>query len=327
MVVKELIDAYERGELDIAPWYQRRAVWSVAHKAYLINSVFESMPVPTVYIRHRIDLDTEKTVKEVVDGQQRIRSILEYRDGDFSARHPHHDRRVKYRDLTRKQREGFLMTSVPVGFLLGASDADVIEIFGRLNAVSKTLNPQEKRSAAYSGEFHQFCIRQAAELLPVWRDYGIFTATQISRMAEVQFVAELSMAVTEGLADYSSKNVDQAYKQWDNDFPQRRDVGKRLQRCFKLVAALDPATVKDTLFSRHPVFFSLVIALDSLKRLPTKRQLTDAIWEIDARFNDDRPVRERPAKDVAFVAACTSSTQRIKSRRTRHDYIASFLNQ
>jgi len=325
MVIQEIVNAHHREELNISPWYQRRAVWTVAHKSYLINSIFELMPVPSIYIRHTIDFEREITVKEVVDGQQRIRSILDYRADAFSARHPEHSRRVKYSELTQAQRQTFLMAKLPVAYLIGADDSDVIEIFGRLNAVSKTLNAQEKRSAQYSGEFHQFCLREAVTRLPIWRSANIFTANDISRMIEVQFTAELSMALVQGMTDYSAKRIDDAYKAWDEDFPEREDVARRLERIYKTVASLRTEIIKETIFGRSPVFYSLVLVLDSLPRIPGVAAIEQALVDIDARFNDPRPAAERPTEDVAFVAACTASTQRIRSRQTRNDYIASFL--
>jgi|ERR1700722_13698041 len=325
MVIQELLNAHDREELNVSPWYQRRAVWTNAHKSYLVNTVFETMPVPTIYVRHTIDLEKEKTVKEVVDGQQRCRSIIEYKANAFTARHPDHKSRVYYRDLTSSQREAFLMSKLPVAYLIGADDADVIEIFGRLNAVSKTLNPQEKRSAKWSGEFHQFCLREAVDRLPIWRGLGVFSATEISRMSEVQFTAELAMALVDGMSDFSAARIDNAYKRWDEDFSERAEVAERLDRVYGKIVSVKPEVIKDTIFNRSPVFYSLLLVLDSLKRLPGNAAMEEALAEIDARFNDPRLPAERPAKDLAFVAACTASTQRIRSRNTRFDYIKSFM--
>jgi hypothetical protein len=326
MVVQELLNAHDRDELDVAPWYQRRAVWTTAHKAYLINSVFESMPVPALYIRHKIDIEREKTVKEVVDGQQRVRTLLEYKANGFTARHPDHAKRIFYKDLSPAQRESFLMTKLPVAYLIGADDSDVIEIFGRLNAVSKTLNAQEKRAARYSGEFHQFCLRQAVDRLSIWRDYQIFSATEISRMAEVQFIAELAIAMMHGMQDYSAARVDAAYRGWDEEFSERVSLEQRLERIFKIIAGLDPRSIRDTIFKRSPVFYSLVLALDGVAKPPSRRDLEEVLVSIDERFNDPRPASERPKQDLDFVAACTSSTQRIRSRRTRLDYIVEHMS-
>lgn len=325
MVLQDLMSAYDRDELNVSPWYQRRPVWTNAHKSYLINSIFVTMPVPTIYIRHTLDLEKESTVKEVVDGQQRCRSIIDFRENKFTARHPNHSRRIYYRDLRSSERHDFLMSKLPVAYLIGADDSDVIEIFGRLNAVARTLNAQEKRAAKWSGEFHQFCLKEATARLALWRGLSIFSATQISRMAEVQFTAELSLALIEGMTDFSAARVDHAYMQWDDQFEEGDDVGKRFERIYGKISALQPDVIKETIFSRSPVFYSLLLVLDSLGRLPKDRDLEAALIEIDGRFKDPRPAAERPKADVDFGAACTASTQRIKSRQTRFDYINSFM--
>jgi len=325
MVIQDLLNAYDREELDISPWYQRRAVWTNAHKSYLINSIFSNMPVPTIYIRHTLDLENERTIKEVVDGQQRVRSVIDYRDNKFAARHPDHPRRIYYRSLTPTQRQHFLMSKLSVAYLIDADDSDVIEIFGRLNAVSKTLNAQEKRSAQYSGEFHQFCLRESVDRLPLWRDLHVFTATEISRMAEVQFLAELCMALLLGPQDSSAPKIDAAYKQWDEDFPERDVLAGRLDRVFSAVASLNPEAIRDTIFSRSPLFYTLILVLDSMERLPSRVSLQQSLHDIDERFHDERPANQRPKLDVEFVAACTASTQRIKSRDTRFAYVKSFI--
>ncbi|MGZ4965833.1 MAG: DUF262 domain-containing protein, partial [Chthoniobacterales bacterium] len=100
LVVQDIINLERNAELNLNPWYQRRSVWSPAQKAYLINTIFEKKPVPSLYVRHSLDLDKEKSIKEVVDGQQRIRCVLEYAVDAFAARHPKHPRRVKYGQLT-----------------------------------------------------------------------------------------------------------------------------------------------------------------------------------------------------------------------------------
>lgn len=325
MVIQDIANAHSRGELNISPWYQRRAVWTNPQKAYLVNSIFELMPVPSLYVRHTLDLEKGRAVKEVVDGQQRVRSILEYTADGFSARHPEHAKRVKFSELSRTQREKFLMSKLPVAYLIGADDSDVIEIFGRLNAVSKTLNAQEKRSAKWSGEFHQFCLREAVTRLPIWRGLGIFSANDISRMAEVQFTAEITMALLQGMSDYSSARIDNAYREWDEEFPGRSEAEVTLEGVYGAISALDPNYISGTVFARGPVFYTLVLVLAQMEKKPSISRLGEALREVDARFNDPRPAGERPAEDLAFVAACTSSTQRIKARQTRYEYINSFL--
>lgn len=324
LVIQDLINIAAANELNLNPWYQRRAVWKTPQKAYLINSIFESKPIPTIYVRHYLDIEAEKSVKEIVDGQQRVRSVLEYAGGEYAARHPGHNKRVKYSELRPAERTQFKMTKLSVGYLINADDADVIEIFGRLNSVSKTLNAQEKRNAAFSGEMKQFCLKEAAERVQLWRDLRVFTATDMARMLEVQFVSDIVLNLIHGLSDFSAARLNQLYRDNDDSFPKRASVRKRMDAVFATIASLDPGVIRDTIFSRDPLFFSLFLVLDSAKKL-SRRRIEERLQAIDDVFNADLSIDERAADDAEFVTACTSSTQRIKSRRIRDRYIRKAL--
>lgn len=321
LIVQDILNLNKAKELDLSPWYQRRSVWSTPQKSYLINTLHEQKPIPAIYIRHSLDLENSRSIKEVVDGQQRTRAILAYHANEFGSMHPSHGGKVRFNQLSKDQQQKFLLTSVSVGYLLGATDADVIDIFGRINSISKSLNDQEKRNAAYSGDMKQFCLRQASSRMSFWRNYGIFSATDISRMNEVLFVSDLTFNFLKGLSDYSPKVLNDLYSEFDEDFFGSADIEKRFDRAFDLIAALDPKLISDTIFQRQPLFFSLMFAVDQKKSL-SARKLSSAILDIDARFNSDENTN---GADEAFKAACTSTTQRIAQRRVRHEYILKFL--
>ena len=322
MTIQDLLNYHARDELNISPWYQRRSVWTRPQKGYLVNTILEHKPIPSLYIRHSLDLQREASIREVVDGQQRIRAILEYIDGQFPTRHPDHARPVNYAELSSIQKRTFRMTSLGIAYLLAATDEDVIEIFGRLNSVSKTLNPQEKRNARFSGEFKQFCLKQATSRLPVWRSLNIFGANDIARMAEVQFTSELVINMMDGLRDYSVAGIDSYYKKYDESFPKADIIRPRLDSAFSIVASLNPSAISDTIFHRAPLFFSLLLTLDQIRKKPSLSRLEGALHEIDERFNSDIPVNERRRNDADFYIACKSNPHRIRSRRIRATYIA-----
>lgn len=321
IIIQDLINLKNSNEIDLSPWYQRRSVWSNPQKSYLINTLLEQKPIPAVYIRHALDLEKSKSIKEIVDGQQRTRAILSYHVNEFTSKHPAHAGKVKFNQLTRDQQQKFLLTSIPVGYLLGATDSDVIDIFGRINSISKSLNEQEKRNAAFSGDMKQFCLAQASSRMPFWRNYGIFSATDISRMSEVLFVSDLVLNFVNGLSDYSPVVLNNLYKKFDEDFPYSDEMQKRLDRVFDLIVSLDPTLISDTIFQRQPMLFSLIVAIDAKKSLSSKK-LSAAIQQIDARFNSDQNVTD---EDIEFKQASTSTTQRIAQRKIRHKYISEFF--
>lgn len=324
LLVQDLVTWHKNGEIDASPWYQRRSVWTRPQKAYLVNTLFEQKPIPTLYFRHSIDLEQEKSMREVVDGQQRIRAIIDYVEGGFAARHPSYKQKVKHKQLKAEEKRKFRETQLSGGWLLGASDPDVIEVFGRLNSVSKTLNPSEKRNSKFSGEFKQFCLHQAASRVRLWRDLGVFNSNAIARMQEIQFIAGIVLNLRQGLSDYSDQKLDKLYKANDEEFPEVNEIERRLESCFTTIASMPKTVFTDTIFSRQPLFFSLVLVLDGLTRVKSKT-LQESLLEIDRRFNADTPVNERTRVDADFYEACQSSTQRIKSRKIRDRYLRRFI--
>jgi hypothetical protein len=319
LIIQDLLNDADDEKLNLNPWYQRRSVWTIPQKAYLINTLFERKPVPSIYIRHALDLEKDKSIKEVVDGQQRIRSIISYVNDEFPARHPETTNKCLYRELTLSQKERFKLTPMSIGFLVGASDSDVIDMFGRLNSVSKTLNQQEKRNARFSGEFKQLCLKEAAKRVQLWRDLNVFSATEISRMTEVQFISELIINMMNGLSDYSVKQIDSTYERYDESFLEHKNIKKALEITFSKIASLPVATIRDTIFSRYPLFFSLFLIIDSIKGRISNSALETGLYEIDEIFNSDPSSKKR--SDIDFYVACTSNPHRIKSRSVRDKYI------
>jgi hypothetical protein len=62
------------------PPYQRKSVWSVKKQQSLFDSLFRRFYVPRLVVRE-VRLSEERTVKEIIDGQQRITAIQEFFDG------------------------------------------------------------------------------------------------------------------------------------------------------------------------------------------------------------------------------------------------------
>ena len=62
------------------PDYQRPAVWTVAQKQMLIDSILHDYDVPKLYWRKT---GSKPDLYDVVDGQQRLRAVWEYFDGSY----------------------------------------------------------------------------------------------------------------------------------------------------------------------------------------------------------------------------------------------------
>src|SRR3989304_4049342 len=89
--VNDFVEWKEGGILELSPKFQRRKVWPQKAKSYLLDSVIRGKPTPKILIREHISTATRKTMREVVDGQQRLRAIFEYMEDAFPVSRTHNE--------------------------------------------------------------------------------------------------------------------------------------------------------------------------------------------------------------------------------------------
>ena len=142
--------------LELSADFQRRSVWSQNAKSYLIDTILRGKPMPKILISQR--LSGSRTVRVVVDGQQRLRSIFEFISGDFKVSKAHNQdfAGYTYDNLPDDVKRDFLQYELGVDLLFDMSYEDILDIFARINTYTVTLNSQEKRNAKYVGYFKQY---------------------------------------------------------------------------------------------------------------------------------------------------------------------------
>jgi len=161
---KELIDLVNEiksKRLIISPYFQRNLVWRLIHKVDFIKTILLGLPFPQIFIaKGSIDLETMTTTSCIVDGQQRMSTIVEYVSGKFSV-----DNKL-FTDLPPETREEILKYQVPIIDLDIVNDSpEIKEIFKRLNRTFYSLNSIEKLSTEYaSSEFMLFAKHLTGEI-------------------------------------------------------------------------------------------------------------------------------------------------------------------
>jgi hypothetical protein len=91
--ISDFVTWQRDGSLKLNPNFQRRPVWSKKAKSFLIDTIVRGLPVPIIFLRDlRADLKTFQPKRDVVDGQQRIRTILSFIDYQLLPDYdPQHD--------------------------------------------------------------------------------------------------------------------------------------------------------------------------------------------------------------------------------------------
>ncbi len=89
--IHELVSLFEQERLHLEPGFQRQSVWTDPDRRKLIQSILQGYPIPSIFLYERPD-NRGRTVYDVIDGKQRLESILmfegvgRFRGGHFSIR-------------------------------------------------------------------------------------------------------------------------------------------------------------------------------------------------------------------------------------------------
>ena len=183
---------YEHKELDMKPPFQRNPVWVTRQKSFLIDTILNKYPIPEIYMQETADeMGNVKYI--IVDGQQRIRSVLDFIDGKFSM-----DEKespdfygTDFNGLTIEQKKAFFQYNFVVRILPDVNDVELRAIFQRLNKNVVALNKQELRQATYSGPFIR--LMNTISDKEVFSKIGLFTPNDVRRMLDVEYISELTI--------------------------------------------------------------------------------------------------------------------------------------
>lgn len=239
------------GNLSLRPPFQRNSIWSAKSKSFFLDSIVRGFPVPLIFIQDKTDPKTYEPKRLVVDGQQRIRTVLAFIDGnclqdkqasdDFAVLRIHNSELADktFEQLPTDVRERILNFQFSVHVLPSTTpNAALLEIFARMNATGVKLNRQELRNAAYSGAFKQVAYDIAYGQTENWRGWGIFGDHQLARMLEVEFVSELLLFMANGLQAKSQTAIDRTYGTFDDEYPFDKLARKRFAHVLDYLTAV-----------------------------------------------------------------------------------------
>jgi len=158
ITLKGYLEQWKAGQLQI-PVFQRGYVWDVKKASKLIESLILGLPVPGVFLFR----PKNSSVLQIVDGQQRIMSVIKFQDEKFDEKslfrlkgvQPHLEGK-RFSDLERDERFKFEMSVLRATIIQQLSpedDTSVYQIFERLNTGGVNLNPMEIRQSVSYGPF------------------------------------------------------------------------------------------------------------------------------------------------------------------------------
>jgi hypothetical protein len=323
----------ESKALVLTPKFQRRGVWTNGARSFFIDTLIREMPVPPIFLRVRQSDDKKKIVREVVDGQQRLSTVLQFVNDEFRLAKSMDSRWAgrNFSELSSQYQNNIRQFSFICEIYQGVSDADILEVFARLNQYSVPLNSQELRNGKYFGFFKQSAYRLAYNYVELWRRQGLFSERAVARMQEVELTSELMIASLNGLQD-KKKSIDRFYAELEESFPTQQRIESRFSATMDAIENIVGVNLKNTDFNRPPLFYSLYCAvyhrmygLPKFSAPTPKKALTiaeghdlaNALVSLSDVLVSAREGQPFPSKFAKFVTSSRTSTDNIASRTSR----------
>lgn len=263
--INDFLEWEKNNQLELNPNFQRRSVWNDNARSYLMDTIIRGLPMPKVFIRQKINVMTRNSIREVVDGQQRLRTILSYLSDGFVISKQHNPQYggLYFSQLNQVDEEvqaNILNYEISVDLLVNMSDPNVLDIFSRLNSYSVTLNEQEKINADHFSPFKLLADSIAKKYYLFWIDNKIISEKKCLRMDDVNLTADLLIAMLEGIKE--KKKIKTYYDIYEKHFDANvEDLSMRFDFVMNVIQEIFGNNLKETEFTRVHLFYSLFTAI------------------------------------------------------------------
>lgn len=262
MTVADYCAALRRKEVVVDSTYQRSSeVWPERARSYLIETILKGFPIPKLTLHQRTDLRTKKTIKFVVDGQQRTRALLDFYDNNLQLSRVLETveaRSRSYDELEEELQQAFLTYRLDFDQFEAASEDDVREYFRRINSFTAPLTAEEQRHARFQGEMKWFVYDLAARYQNVLVNLGAITKKSSIRMADAKLIAEITSALLLGITTTSKSSLDKMYDTYDKTFDEAPEVEAAITEAMDF--ALSLPGIRSTALMKTHMFYSLILA-------------------------------------------------------------------
>ncbi len=350
--VRDMLDLKSKQMLVVNPEYQRGAVWSISQKKRLIDSVLRGYPIPLIYLHH-IRQEAGNLVSEryeVIDGQQRINALFEFREGafklfdpnmdgaaarfpDFIKRQPCPWGRKAFNELSADLQEMFLATALRIVRIETHDPNEARDLFVRLQA-GLPLTSQEKRNS-WPGQFTDFVLRLAGKpgltRYPGDDFFNILMRAQKvqDRGRFRQLAAQISMLYftrhSEGrFCDINAEAIDDFY--YENlGFNSRSADARRLVGILQTIFRLLGDKKRPKIIGHEAIHLMLLVDTLLDDYVPTwEGKFAAAFDEFRSQFALAKLIEDKNASDywLRYGLLTRANSDRGNSIRKRHEFFA-----
>jgi uncharacterized protein with ParB-like and HNH nuclease domain len=318
--VVDLVGKIEKKATILQPDFQRRFVWSNTHRQNFIDTLIKGYPTPEIYVaQNGIDIDKMESIEVVVDGQQRLTTIMDYIFEEEESK-TYGTIVPKFKELDETERKNFLNYPLIVRDLGDITSEQIKEVFRRINSTQYSLKAVEIQNAVYEGEFISVAknvldklAKDKIELL------DFLNEANISRMGDLRYILLLQSTIEEGGYFTYDKEVEKHIKENNEIYEDGDKMFNLLLKTFKFINSLNLDA--DSIWLRKSSFFTMFVELskviDSLA--DKKDDLSRKVKELETKIINNKLEDKTKNKFSKFYSCLYSGTAGRNARVTRGD--------
>jgi hypothetical protein len=366
--IGELRDKFKNNQINLDPPYQRKPAWKTKQRLLLLSSLFNGIPIPALIFHKHFDSRTKKDVYDVLDGKQRVETILHFIEqkkikGEETLYvefiNPHNDKKdyLYFNELRLKKvnkdyeniLEKFWRYEIPIieyeGDLTDFFGRNVAskEVFVRINSTGSPLKKHEIRHAKFTGLFfnlgNELERRYSNLLVNKWH---VSSKSDLERYLVHEYILELCAAIHFHSYSDRRKKLEELFSSHQWSVREINQIKSGFKKIMGWVADIFPRdSIKTTRFKNKSDFYSLFVVLVNLfnKGYVTNDRKSNRtvgtflidfskqIQKLDPKIKayDIPRLTSTEQKLFQYVISTRQSTDSVKNRETRHNYLMTVL--
>jgi hypothetical protein len=227
-------------KINLNPMWQRGAAWKAQRQVLLIDSILRGMDIPKVYLRRLSPKGVYSY--DAVDGQQRLRAMWLFGDGELKLNHPeglleineHLVAGLTFDELHADLKKRFKGFVVSVAEILSATNDEITNLFSRLQ-MGVSLNPAELRNAILKP------LRHVIDLIATSHEFFLNSRIPEARYKRQDYATHaFAMAAYRGQRDIKAPDLKRLVSEYGKDDTDRvMELSNKVGQALNVLAEVD----------------------------------------------------------------------------------------
>jgi hypothetical protein len=317
--IEQLIESYDRNLLRLNPPYQRNPIWSLRAQQLLLDTILTGQPLPNFFFLLGSD-----SIFEVVDGQQRIRTVVGYWKNlipdlqGFTL-----ERRLQATGDRKTLTQSFLSYRISICVLSDLSEGESIEHFYRkVNSTGLRLNRPELNRASYLTTNFLRLLQKLTDL-PDLKALRLFSSITSARLNDLDFVSELVAALKFGISDKKEK-VDELFNDDISD-AEFDSLDGQFQKVIAIINRFDHVRpIIRTRYKQKNDFYTLFYFVSRHSGDPS--EVLEYFYQVLVKIGPFiRPSQEECEPLMQYAFHCVTQSNSKAARLARNSFLENLL--